>query len=221
MAVSAWDRVQMAKYSAYRWRCQTSITQKVLLALGMAAVVGLAAQVRLALPFTPVPITMQTLAAMLAGVLLGRNWGGISMVIYAGLGAAGLPWFIGWSGGISHIAGPTGGYIIGFILAAMFMGYFTDKYVRSRNFVSMFGLMLVANFVLIYLPGLAQLGLWLNLVKGQAVGWSQVLVMGLYPFIAGEIVKIGIAAVVARGITPKQAYNSEADQGRWSRWRLP
>jgi len=221
MAVSTWDRVQMAKYSAYRWRCEASLTKKVLLAVGMAAVVGLAAQVRLPLPFTPVPVTAQTLAVLLAGVLLGRNWGGISLAIYAGLGAAGLPWFNGWSGGIGHIAGPTGGYIIGFILSAAFIGHFTDKYICSRSFVSMLVIMAVANFVLIYLPGLLQLSLWLNLVKGQAVGWSQVMVMGLIPFIAGDLIKIGFAALITRGVTPKQAYNGEADQDKWRSWRLP
>ena len=214
MAVSAWDRVQMAKYGAYRWRCEASLTRKVSLAVGMAAVVGLAAQIRLPLPFTPVPVTAQTLAVLMAGVLLGRNWGGISLAIYVGLGAAGLPWFNGWSGGIGHIAGPTGGYIIGFIMAAVFMGHFTDKYIRARSFASMLGLTVVANFALIYLPGLAQLSLWLNLIKGQAVAWSQVLAMGLIPFIAGDIIKVGFAALIARGVTPKQAYNGEVDRGR-------
>jgi biotin transport system substrate-specific component len=204
----------MAKYGAYRWRCEASVARKVLLAVGMAAVVGLAAQIRLPLPFTPVPVTAQTLAVLMAGVLLGRNWGGISLAIYVGLGAAGLPWFNGWSGGIGHIAGPTGGYIIGFIMAAVFMGHFTDKYVRARSFASMLGLMAVANFALIYLPGLAQLSLWLNLIKGQAVAWSQVLAMGLIPFIAGDIIKVGFAALIARSVTPKQAYNGEVDRGR-------
>lgn len=221
MAISTWDRVQMAKYRAYRWRYEASITRKLMLAVGMAVVVGLAAQIRLVLPFTPVPVTTQTLAVLLAGVMLGRNWGGISLAIYAGLGAAGVPWFNGWAGGIGHIAGPTGGYIIGFIPAAMLTGYFTDKYVRARSFTSMLVLMLVANFVLIYLPGLAQLSLWLNLVKGQAVGWYQVLVMGFFPFIAGDIIKIGFAALIARGVTPKRVYNGEVDGDRWRSWRLP
>ena len=216
MAVSTWDRVQMAKYSAYKWRYQARVTGKVLLALGMAAAVGLAAQIRVVLPFTPVPLTAQTLAVLLAGVLLGRNWGGVSMAIYAGLGAAGLPWFNGWSGGIGHIAGPTGGYIIGFILTATFLGYFTDKYIRARSFTSMLGLMLVAYFALTFLPGLLQLSLWLNLVKGQAVGWYQIMVMGLFPFIAGDVIKVVVAALIARGITPKQAYNGEVDRDKWS-----
>lgn len=143
------------------------------------------------------------------------------MAIYAGLGAIGVPWFAGWSGGISVLAGPSGGYIIGFILAALFLGHFTDKYIRSRSFLSMFALMLFANFVLIYVPGLLQLGLWLNLVKGDPATFSALLSMGALPFIAGDITKAVAAAAIARGITPKQDYNGEVDKGKWIDWRLP
>jgi len=221
MAVNTWDRWQMARYNAYRWRCELSLTKKIALALGMACVVGLAAQARIPLPWTPVPITGQTFAALLAGILLGRWWGGISLAIYAGLGAAGVPWFNGWTGGVGVLAGPSGGYIIGFILAALFLGHFTDKYIRARSFFSMLGLMLFANFILIYIPGLLQLHLWLSLVKGEAIGFYQVLVMGLFPFIAGDVVKAITAAVIARGITPKQAYNGEVDRDKWASWRIP
>jgi len=221
MAVNTWHRWQKARYSAYRWRYELSMTKKIALALGMACVVGLAAQLRFPLPWTPVPISGQTFAALLAGVLLGRWWGGISLTIYAGLGAAGLPWFSGWSGGVGHLAGPNGGYIIGFILAALFLGHFTDKYIRSRSFLSMLGLMLFANFILIYIPGLLQLHLWLRLVGGEATGFYQLLGLGLFPFIAGDVVKAVAAAAVARGVTPKQAYNGEVDKDKWASWRIP
>jgi biotin transport system substrate-specific component len=211
----------MARYRAYRWRYELSLVKKIALALGFACVTGLAAQVRLPLPWTPVPITGQTFAVLLAGVLLGRWWGGISLVLYAGLGAAGLPWFNGWTGGVAHLAGPTGGYIIGFILAALFLGYFTDKYIRARSFFSMLGLMLFANFILIYVPGLTQLHLWLNLIMGKATSFYQVLVMGLFPFVVGDVIKTIAAAVIARGITPKQAYNGEVDKGKLASWHLP
>ncbi len=199
------------------------------MAVGMAGVVGLLAQVRFYLPWTPVPITGQTFAVLLAGVLLGRWWGGVSMAIYAGLGAVGLPWFAGWSSGI---AGTSGGYIIGFILAALFLGHFTDKYVRSRSFFSMLGLMLFANFFLIHVPGL----LWLNSFAYEAwLGASPVLGLGPYegrnllallmvgtiPFIVGDIAKAAAAAAIARGVTPKQAYNGEVDKDKWASWRLP
>jgi biotin transport system substrate-specific component len=119
------------------------------------------------------------------------------------------------------LTGPTGGYIVGFILAALFLGYFTDKFVRSRSFFAMLGLMLFANFILIYGPGLLQLNLWLTNVKGEPVAFSQLLTMGAIPFIAGDIIKAVIAALIAKGITPKKAYAKEADGDKWAGWRLP
>ncbi len=215
MAISAWDRWRAGRYNAYRWRYELSLVKKISLALGMACITGLAAQIRIPLAGTPVPITGQTLAILLAGVLLGRWWGGISVAIYFGLGAAGLPWFSGWNGGISYLAGPTGGYIIGFILTALFLGHFTDKYIRARKFFSILGLMLFANFVLIYVPGLVGLRLWLNLVQGKTASLYQVLAMGFFPFIAGDVVKALIAVGIAWGVTPKQSYNGEVDRVRW------
>lgn len=212
------DRV---KYDAFKWRYELSLPWKLVLTLGMAALTGLLAQVRIPLPWSPVPITGQTFAALLAGVLLGRWWGGISLVVYAGLGMAGIPWFNGWQGGIGALAGPTGGYIIGFILAALFIGYFTDRYIRSRSFFSMLTLMLFANFILIYVPGLIWLGLWLNLVKAAPADLVVLLGMGALPFIVGDTIKAIAAAAIARGVTPKHAYNGEIDRGKWSHWRLP
>jgi len=101
------------------------------------------------------------------------------------------------------------------------LGHFTDKYIRSRSFLSMFGLMLFASLILIYVPGLLWLGLWLKLVTGTSVTIVTVLSMGAIPFIAGDITKAVLAAAIARGITPKLAYNSEADKDKWARWRLP
>ena len=210
-------RINRTKYDVFRWRYELSIPKKLVLALGMAALTGLLAQVRIPLPWTLVPITGQTFAVLLAGVLLGRRWGGASLAIYAGLGIAGVPWFAGWASGL----GATGGYIIGFILAALFLGHFTDKYIRSRSFFSMLGLMLFANFILIYVPGLLWLGLWLKVVAGTSVTFIALLGMGAIPFIAGDITKAVAAAAIARGVTPKQAYNGEVDKGKWANWRVP
>lgn len=205
MSVGVLDRGRMARYSAYRWRYELSLTKKIALALGMACVVGLAAQVRIPLLWTPVPLTGQTFAVLLAGILLGRWWGGISMSLYAGLGTAGLPWFAGWQGGTGIIAGPTGGYIIGFILAALFVGHFADKYVKARALFPMLGVMLFGGFVLIYVPGLLQLHLWLSLVSGLDISFYQLLDMGLIPFIGGDIIKVVAAAGIARGIMPQDS----------------
>ena len=213
--------IDQAKYDAFKWRYELSIPKKLVLALGIACLTGLMAQVRFYLPWSPVPITGQTFAVLLAGVLLGRWWGGTSLAIYAGLGAAGLPWFAGLNSGLGYLAGPTGGYIIGFILAAVFLGYFTDRYIRSRSFFSMLGLMLFANFVLIHIPGLLQLHFWLSMVKGEAVILSQLLMIGTIPFIAGDVTKAVVAAAITRGITPKHAYNGEIDKNKWVNWRIP
>jgi biotin transport system substrate-specific component len=218
MAIAA--RINQTKYDAFRWRYELSIPKKLALALGMAALTGLLAQVRIQLPWSPVPVTGQTFAVLLAGVLLGRWWGGISLAIYAGLGMAGVPWFAGWNGGIGYLAGPTGGYIVGFILAAIFLGHFTDKYIRARSFLSMLGLMLSASLIIVYVPGLIWLGLWLN-VKGEPAAITSLLAMGAIPFIAGDITKAVLAAAITRGITPKMAYNGETDKDKWKRWRLP
>lgn len=209
--------IDRAKYNVFRWRSELGILQKLALALGVACIVGLLAQVRFVIPWSPVPITGQTFAVLLTGVLLGRWWGGVSLAIYGGLGIAGVPWFSGWASGL----GATGGYIIGFILAALFLGYFTDKYIRSRSFLSMLGLMLFANFILIYIPGLVWLGLWLNVMAGKSVTFIALLGMGAIPFIVGDIIKASAAAMIARGITPKSAYNGEVDKGKWANWRLP
>jgi biotin transport system substrate-specific component len=208
--------INRVKYDYFRWRYELSIPWKLVLALTVAGAIGLLAQVRFPLPWSPVPITGQTFGVLLAGVLLGRWWGGISMAMYGGLGIAGLPLFAGWSSGL----GATGGYIIGFVLAALFLGHFTDKYIRARSFTSMLGLMLVANFVFIYVPGLVWLGLWLNATVGVE-GIGAVLAIGAAPFVVGDITKAVLAALAARGMTPKKAYNGEADQGKWASWRLP
>jgi biotin transport system substrate-specific component len=219
MAIAA--RINQTKLNIFRWRYELTIPRKLALSLAMAAAIGLLAQARVPLPWSPVPITGQTFGVLLAGVLLGSWWGGVSLVIYAALGIAGVPWFQGFSGGLAHLAGPTGGYVVGFILAALFLGYFTDRYVRSRSFLSMLGLMLFANFILIYGPGLLQLGLWVNLVNGQPVNFGGLLVIGALPFIAGDITKAVAAALIARAITPKAPYGKEVDGDKWARWRLP
>jgi biotin transport system substrate-specific component len=199
-------RIDRTKPGVFRWRYELSLPKKLALAFGVAALTGLLAQARFYLPWSPVPITGQTFGVLLAGVLLGTWWGGVSMAMYAGLGAAGIPWFTGLNGGIAYLAGPTGGYVIGFILAALFLGYFTDKYTKARNFAVMLGLMFFASFVLIYGPGLLQLHLWLANIKGEPATFSQLLSMGAIPFLAGDATKAVIAALIARGTMLVSSY---------------
>ena len=201
--------VNRVRYGYFNWRLSLSIPQKLVMVVTMAALTGLLAQVRLPLPFSPVPVTGQTLAVLLAGVLLGRWWGGASMGLYVGLGAIGLPWFSGWASGL----GATGGYLVGFVLAALFLGHVIDKNIRSLSLARMMGLMLFANFILIYVPGLIWLGLWLNFVSGTAVSLVALLGMGAVPFIVGDVTKAVAAAAIARGVTPGSADSGEAAKG--------
>ena len=196
---SAIDRT---RYNIFEWRINLSIPMKIVMALAMAGMTGLLAQVRIFVEWSPVPITGQTLAVLLAGVLLGRRWGGASMAIYAFLGIAGVPWFTGMTSGL----GATGGYLIGFILAALFIGYVTDKYIKSRYFISMLGVMAFASLFLIYVPGIIWLGIWLKAVSGVSVSVIPLLAMGVAPFIAGDIIKCVAAAIITKTVTPKKDY---------------
>lgn len=197
--MSVWVRAETARYRAYAWSREAAPAAKLLLALGGAALIGVAAQVRLPLPGTPVPVTGQTLAVLLVGVLLGRTWGGVSAGLYLALGAAGLPWFAGFKAGLAGLTGPTGGYLAGFVLAALFLGHVTDRFVRARSFWALLGLMLVANFALIHGPGLA----WLAVVTGTHDP-VRLLWMGTLPFAYGDVLKALVAAGLACAATPKR-----------------
>lgn len=193
----------------FKWRSNTSLLNKVVLAFLVACFTGVMAQVVIPLPWTPVPVTLQTFAVLMAGIFLGRYWGGISMLIYLMVGLLGIPWLAGMSGGLEALFSASGGYLIGFILAALFLGYFVDKYVQSRKFLPMLGLMLFANFVLLYTPGLIQLSIWTQSATGSAPGIWELLLMGAIPFIVGDLFKIGGAAALTKLVTPKKDFNGE------------
>jgi biotin transport system substrate-specific component len=204
------NRYKYARYTFFKWRYQLEIYQKVILAVSFTCLTGLLAQVRFYLPWSPIPLTGQTFAVLLSAIVLGKWWGGISQSIYLGVGIAGVPWFAGLNGGFAYFTGPTGGYLIGFVLAAFFLGYFTDRYVKSRKYWTMFALMLIANFGIVFGLGLLQLYGWLSFTGASIDIWG-LLLMGLIPFLIGDTIKIAIAAGVATSITPKQGYGSEID----------
>lgn len=214
------DNYFKRRYNLFKWRSNTSMANKAALAFLVACFTGIMAQIVIPLPWTPVPVTGQTFAVLSAGILLGRWWGGISQALYLGIGLLGVPWFAGMTGGYGVLLGATGGYLIGFILAALFLGYFADKYIKARKFIPMLGLMLFATYGLIYIPGLLQLGIWTQLVTGSTPGMWSLLIMGLIPFMGGEIVKIAGAAAVAKAITPKEAFNGEADVEKRGSWKI-
>lgn len=160
-----------------------SLGRAVVLAVLGSIFVGLAAQI--SVPMIPVPMTLQTLAVLAVGGAYGMRLGAATLALYAVEGAAGLPVFANFSGGFHVIAGPTGGYILGFVLAAALVGYLVEKG-WGANVVKLCGAMLLGAAVL-YVPGL----LWLAKFTGAA----DALGYGLYPFVIGDIVKAVLAAL--------------------------
>ena len=197
-------KYESAKYNFFKWRFESTFLNKFALALGFACLTGLLAQVRFYLPYTPVPVTGQVFAVLLCGVILGKWYGGLSQGLYAGFGAAGLPWFSNMKGGIDVLSGVTGGYIVGFIAAALVIGWFTDRYVRSRSFTGLM-IMMVFGIGVIHLFGVIQLAAVLHVSVQTAIE------KGSLPFIAVDVYKAMIAAAIAAAVAPGTAYGNEID----------
>jgi biotin transport system substrate-specific component len=154
--------------------------------VGFAAAVAAASQIAIPLPFTPVPITLQPMLVIMAGMLLGPVAGAASMALYLAAGAAGLPVFtpIG-APGIARFFGPTGGYLIAYPAAAYIAGLlaFRAKSLTGRWLAG------VAGIGIIYLGGIAQLGI----MNGSLVRAAQ---LGVTPFAALDIIKAFVAAAI-------------------------
>lgn len=150
------------------------------------AVTALAARVTIHLPFTPVPVTLQTLAVVLSGLVLGARGGAAAQLVYLGLIAAGLPFDANGLGPASFF-GPTAGYLVGFVPAAFAAGWLAQLLPRRRwaNFVAA-----VAGMLLIYLVGAG----WLAVFLGD---WRRAWSGGVLPFILPDLAKTLIAAGVA------------------------
>jgi len=157
---------------------------------------------KISVPFYPVPMTMQTFVVLLCGVILGPRFGFITLSLYLFEGAIGLPVFQGTPEkglGIMYLIGPTGGYLIGFIISAFIAGLlfnkkisfnkkFFVKYNKSENFISVFIKLLIA-LTPVYLFGL----IWLGII----LGWDKpIFNFGLYPFILGEFFKITLLSFI-------------------------
>lgn len=160
-------------------------------ALVVAGAAMTAALAQVVVPLWPVPITGQTLAVLLVGASLGAVRGALSMVLYAVVGALGAPIFSEATSGTGVLLGPTGGYIVGFVLAAAFTGWLAQR--RWERGLVRGMLAFVAGSGIVFLVGLPWLMVSLDLT------WAQTVASGLTPFVVGGIVKAAIAALVLRG----------------------
>jgi biotin transport system substrate-specific component len=156
-----------------------------LLVLGGAGLVGLLAQVSIKLSFTPVPITGQTLGVLLTGTALGWRRGLAAMLLYAGAGLFGVPWFAGHASGY---VGASFGYIIGFILCALVCGALAERG-ADRSLLGSIPAMAIGEVVM-YGVGVTWLAFYLHVGAGKAIS------LGLTPFLAGDAIKAALAALL-------------------------
>ena len=162
-------------------------TKQIVLIALMTAVTCVLGPLSIPLPFSPVPISLTNFAIFLAIFVLGMKNGTISFIIYLLLGAVGVPVFSSFRGGLQVLAGPTGGYLIGFIFLALIMGFALDHFDR-KLVPTIIGM--IIGMVVCYAFGTV----WL--AKLLSLSFKEGLMMGVIPYLAGDVAKIIIAAIV-------------------------
>jgi biotin transport system substrate-specific component len=164
-----------------------STAQDLLWVVGFSLLTALLAQIRIPLPYTPVPLTGQTFGALLAGVALGSRRAFTSQLLYLLAGVAGLPVFAGGAFSALYLLGPTGGYLMGLPLAAGVLGWWVERG-GARNSLRL-GTGLVVSNLLILVAGTS----WLQFAL--RVPFREAWVLGFYPFLLGDILKIALVGL--------------------------
>jgi biotin transport system substrate-specific component len=166
-------------------------TRRVIAVTAFVLATALAAHVRVPVPFTPVPLTLQTVFVLLAGAMLGPRLGAASMMAYLAMGIGGLPVFAGGAFGLAYLLGPTGGYLLAFPAAAFVAGMLT-RGAQRRGAVDAARLWvaLLAASLVILVSGAA----WLTALTGDLAG---AIALGIMPFLVGDVIKVSLAALLA------------------------
>ncbi|MDR1904311.1 MAG: biotin transporter BioY [Treponema sp.] len=169
-----------------------TLTALVLTSL-FAALIAAGTFISIPLPFSPVPIVLQNLFAVLAGLILGPIFGGAAVALYLTAGVLGAPVFAGAAGGIAHFAGPTGGFLFGYLLAGFTAGLIAGR-PRCGVQTPLWKIIAAsaAGFLIIYVSGVIRLKYAIN------KDWAAALTAGVLPFIIGDAVKGVIAVVITR-----------------------
>jgi len=186
MSIAA-TRIVLAEAFGAKEGAALRLKQAALVVAGIAAL-ALAAKIRV--PMWPVSVTMQTFAVLTIGAAYGLRLGLMTLLGYLALGAAGVAVFAGDSAGLAYMAGPTGGYLVGFAVAAGLMGGLARRG-WDRSFGGMVGAMLLGNAT-IYAFGLA----WMSHLFAADKGMAWVLQYGMGNFLAGDVLKLALAALV-------------------------
>jgi len=147
----------------------------------------------ISVPIGPVPIVLQNMFVFLAGLLLGSRWGLASLAVYLLAGACGLPVFAGGTGGIARLAGPTGGFLLGYLPVVFLIGWIAE---RRPGRVLWDVAAMICGTALLYACGVP----WLKMVTGMPL--SKALAVGMLPFLVGDAIKIGAAALIAKSVRP-------------------
>ncbi len=168
-----------------------SLPVQIALVASYAALIGVFSQISIPLPFTPVPLTGQTLAVLLGAAALGHRRAIAGTLLYLAAGLAGLPWFAGGVGGVKVALSPSFGYLIGFIAAGLVVGALAESKM-DRTPIRMVTTMALGNIV-IYAFGVTGLMLSIHVGLGSAI------VLGVLPFLLGDLVKMVIAAGLLPG----------------------
>ena len=171
------------------WATQSRVRNAILV-MGLTGFTALAAQVSIPLPFTPVPLTLQTFAVLAGAAALGAERAVIAQVLYIALAVAGVPVLAGGASGHEVVVGATGGYLIGFFLASYVVGRISSNGASTKSGKT--ALAFLAGSVLIYALGAP----WLAFTTGNTITWA--IVNGVVPFLVGDLIK----AVAAGAVLP-------------------
>jgi biotin transport system substrate-specific component len=159
-------------------------------AIVVAGSIFMAAMTQISVPFFPVPMTLQTLAVMLIGVTFGFRMAAATIALYLVQGLAGLPVFSNFGFGAAKLVGPTGGYLIGFLVAAAAMGFMADRGI-TKSWAGMIATLAVGE-VIIFALGYS----WLGALIGTEKAWLG----GVLPFLLGDALKFVLAALIGMGV---------------------
>ena len=167
-----------------------SWVQEAALVLGASVIIALFAPIAIYLPFSPVPIATQAQVILLLSCFLGSKRASLAVMTFLFQGAAGLPVFASGKAGLLVLAGPSGGYLLGYLAAAFVTGYVVER-MKERTPTKIFGAMSLGTLV-IYLFGLP----WLS----RFVGWQGAFVLGMAPFLIGDVLKLILATRVLKSL---------------------